>query len=191
VELIALAGGAAHSGLAALTAETETGAGLQINLFWVIVAALNFVLLLTLLWQFGFGPVSRMLAERRERIEQGLRDAEQARQDRESAEAERAAAVAEARREAKEILDRSQRVAQEIREADIAATRAELERMRERAQADIEGEKQRAIADLRAEVANLALEAASKVIGESMTGERQRRLVEDFLKETAGSEPKG
>jgi len=80
VELIALAGGAAHSGLAALTAETETGAGLQINLFWVIVAALNFVLLLTLLWQFGFGPVSRMLAERRERIEQGLRDAEQARQ---------------------------------------------------------------------------------------------------------------
>ena len=63
--------------------------------------------------------------------------------------------------------------------------------MRERAQTDIEGEKQRAIADLRAEVANLALEAASKVIGETMTGERQRRLDEDFLKETAGSEPKG
>src|SRR5438874_1768545 len=122
-----------------------------------------------------------MLSERRARIEQGLRDAEQARLDRESAEAERLAALAEARREAKEILDRSQKVAQETRDADIAATRAELERMRERAEEDIEAEKQRAIADLRQEVANLALEAASKVVGESMTDERHRRLVDELL----------
>jgi F-type H+-transporting ATPase subunit b len=189
VDLLAVVGGLARDALPALNQETG-GAGLQINLFWVIVSSLNFILFLVLLYVFALGPVSKLLAERRERIEQGLRDAEQARQDRESAEAERAAALAEARREAKEILDRSQKVAQEIREADIAATRVELDRLRERAQADIEGEKQRAIADLRAEVANLALEAASKVIGESMTGERQRRLVEDFLKETAGSERK-
>jgi len=189
VDFVAVVAGTVRHALSA-PAQAETGAGLQINFFWVIVFSLNFILFLTLLYVFALGPVSKLLAERRERIEQGLRDAEQARQDRESAEAERAAALAEARREAKEILDRSQKVAQEIREADIAATRVELDRMRERAQADIEGEKQRAIADLRAEVANLALEAASKVIGESMTGERQRRLVEDFLKETAGSERK-
>ena len=79
-----------------------------------------------------------MLAERRERIEQGLRDAEQARQDRESAETERLAALAEARREANDILARAQKVAQETRDADIAATREELERMRVRAAAEIE-----------------------------------------------------
>ena len=76
-------------------------------------------------------------------------------------------------------------MAQETRDADIAATREELERMRARAATEIEAEKQRAIADLRAEVADLALAAAGVVVGESMTGDRQRRLVEEFLRETA------
>jgi F-type H+-transporting ATPase subunit b len=74
-------------------------------------------------------------------------------------------------------------VAQESREADIAATREELERLRVRAAAEIEAEKGRAIADLRAEVADLAISAAGRIVGESMTGERQRRLVEEFLAE--------
>ena len=86
-----------------------------------------------------------MLTSRRERIEQGLKDAEQARSDRESAEQERKAALAEARREANEILARAQKVAQETRDADIAATRAELDRMRTRATSEIEAEKQRAL----------------------------------------------
>ena len=92
--------------------------------------------------------------------------------------------VAEARREANEILARAQKVAQETRDADIAATKAELERLRERAAAEIESEKQRAITELRNEVADLALKAASKVVGETLTGERERRLVEEFLAET-------
>ena len=53
--------------------------------------------------------------------------------------------------------------------------------MRERAAGDIEAEKQRAITELRAEVADLALAAASRVVGESLTDERQRRLVQEFL----------
>ena len=53
--------------------------------------------------------------------------------------------------------------------------------MRERATSEIEAEKQRAIGELRGEVADLALAAASRVVGESMTDERQRRLVTEFL----------
>ncbi len=53
--------------------------------------------------------------------------------------------------------------------------------MRVRAADEIEAEKQRAIGELRGEVANLALAAASRVVGESMTDARQRRLVEEFL----------
>ena len=153
----------------------------QVNLFWVIVSALNFIVFFVLIWTFAFKPVSKMLTDRRDRIEQGLKDAEQARRDRENAEAERVATLAEARKEANEILTRAQKVAQETRESDIAATRKELERMRERAVGDIEAEKQRAMAELRGEVADLALTAASRVVGESMTDERQRRLVKEFL----------
>lgn len=165
---------------AQVTAEGES-ALFQVNLFWVIVSALNFIVFFALIWTFAFKPVSRMLDERRERIEQGLKDAEQARRDRENAEAERVATLGEARKEANDILARAQRLAQETRDADIAATREELERMRQRAASEIDAEKQRAIAELRGEVADLALAAASRVVGESMTDERQRRLVNEFL----------
>ena len=178
-------GGIAQSGLVALAAE-EPASGLQINFFWIIVSALNFIVLFVILSVFALGPLKRMLEERRARIEEGLRDAEQARRDRESAEAERVAALQEARREANEILARAQKVAQETRDADIAATKADLERLRERAAADIEAEKIRAIAEVRNEVADLALRAAGKVVGETLNGERERRLVSEFLTETSG-----
>ncbi|HKG56474.1 MAG TPA: F0F1 ATP synthase subunit B [Candidatus Limnocylindrales bacterium] len=184
MDLLAVLGGATGTTVA-LTAEEPAAAGLQINFFWVIVAALNFIVFAVLLYQAFGKSVSGMLADRRARIAQGLEDADQARRDREAAEQERLAALQEARREANDIINRAQRVAQETRDADIAATRQELDRMRERATADIDAEKQRALADLRAEVADLALAAAGKVVGETMTDARQRRLVDEFLREAA------
>jgi len=193
VDLLGVVGDAVRIAVALAAEEGggEAAAGLQINLFWVVVSSLNFLVFAILLYSLFGRTVSRMLGERRERIEQGLRDAEQARQDREQAQAERLAALQEARREANEVIGRAQRVAQETRETDIAATREELGRLRERATAEIEAEKQRAIADLRGEVADLALAAAGKVIGESMTGPRQRRLVREFLDQSAATDGSG
>jgi F-type H+-transporting ATPase subunit b len=183
VDLFALASIAHPAGGVAVTSDAE--ALFQINLFQVIIAAANFVIFIAIIWKFAFTPISKILSDRKERIEQGLKDAEQARKDRENAEAGRVAALQEARREANDILTRAQKVADESRERDLAATREELERIRVRASAELESEKQRAIADLRAEVADLALRAAGKVVGETMTGDRQRRLVKEFLDETA------
>lgn len=184
MEILALAG---EAGRHIVQLSAEEGAALfQVNLFWVIVSAINFLVFLVLIWTFALKPVTGMLADRQSRIEQGLKDAEQARRDRESAEADRVATLSEARREASDILARAQKVSQETRDADITATREELERMRERAAADIEAEKQRAIGELRSEVTNLALAAAGRVVGETMSDDRQRRLVEEFLA-SAGS----
>ena len=184
VDLLAIASGVAQGAFALAQEEGERESGLQINFFWVIVSSLNFIVFAVILyWLFG-GPLTRLLAERRARVEQGQRDAEQARRDRESAETERLAAIQEARREANEILTRAQKVAQDARDADIAATKAELERLRERATAEIDAEKQRAITELRGEVADLALAAASRVVRETISTDRERRLVEEFLAET-------
>jgi F-type H+-transporting ATPase subunit b len=133
-----------------------------------------------LYWLFG-GPITRILSERRARIQQGLDDAEEARRARATADGERIQALQDARREANEILARAQKLADESRERDLAAAREEVERVRSRATADLEAEKQRAIAEIRGEVADLALAAASRVVRENMNDQRQRRLVEEFL----------
>jgi F-type H+-transporting ATPase subunit b len=171
---------------AAVTTSSEAS-GLSINFFWVIVAALNFIVFLALIWRFGFDPIARTLAERRSRIVQGLEDAEDAAKDRAAGAAEREQVLADTRREAAALLSSAQKSAQELRDADIAATKADLERIREQAAAEIAAERDRALSDLRAQVADLALAAAGKVVGETMTDARQRRLVEEFLKDGGSS----
>jgi F-type H+-transporting ATPase subunit b len=159
----------------------EGEVGFQLNLFWIIAQAGSFLLFLVIVYLIAFRRIGGVLEERRTRIEQGLRDADQARVDREQAAAERLSVLADARREAEDILGRAQRVADENRERDMAATRADLEQMRERATADIASEKERALADVRSQVADLALAAAARVVGETMNTERERRLVDEFL----------
>jgi F-type H+-transporting ATPase subunit b len=171
-----------------LQAEAATP-GLTINLFWIIVAALNFLVFFAVLYLVVLKPIGATLQERRARIERGIHDADQARIERAAGEAAALAELQAARREAREILERAQKLADESRAADIAATREELDRMRVRASAEIEAEKARAIADLRTEVATLALDAAGRVVRETMSSDRQRRLVEEYLAESAAGGP--
>jgi F-type H+-transporting ATPase subunit b len=156
---------------------------LSINFFWVIATAGSFLIFLNLIWRFAFDPITKILAERKARIDQGLADAEEARKAHAAAQVERDHVLAQARREASELITRAQKAAEDLREADIATTKEELDRLRAKAAADITAERDRALADLRALVADLALAAAGRVVGETMTDARQHRLVEEFLLE--------
>ena len=111
MDILAVAAGAAGAAASLATEDGGETAGLTINLFWVLVSAINFILLFAIVWTFAFKPLSKTLDDRKAAIEQGLKDAEQARQDRASAESERVAALTEARREANDILARAQKVA--------------------------------------------------------------------------------
>jgi F-type H+-transporting ATPase subunit b len=192
VDLLAVAGGlgqAAHAFVAG--AEEAASPGLTINIFWIIVSAANFLVFFALAYIIVLKPVGRMIAERRDRIEQGLKDADAARRDREAAADQRQAILQEARREANEILTRAQRLADEAREQGVADTRSDIERMRAQAVAEIDAERQKALGDVRAQVADLALLAAGKVVGETLTDQRERRLVDEFLAQVTATAPSG
>ena len=182
MDLLALASLA--SGFQPGASAAEAGStGVVINLFWVIAFAANLIIFFVAAWYLGLRNLPANLAARRARIEQALRDADAARVERENAQTERVAALTAARREAEEILSRAQKVADENRERDMAETRAQLEQLRTQATADIASEKDRALAEVRSQVAELALAAASRVVGETLTGDRERRLVNEFLSE--------
>lgn len=179
--VLAVVGGALDPILRFFAEEAEVG--FQLNLFWIIAQAGSFLLFLVILYFAAFKRIGGVLEMRRSRIEQGLRDADEARKEREQASSERLAVLVQARTEAEEILSRAQKVADESRERDMAETRAQLETMRTQAAADIASEKERALADVRSQVAELALAAASRVVGETLTSEREKRLVNEFLTE--------
>ena len=169
---------------AVFSAAEPVKSGLTINLFWIVVSALNFLVFFAIAWKLALKPVANQLRERRDRIEQGLLDADAARRDREAAADQRQAVLAEARREANDIIVRAQRSADDARAQGVADTRADIERLREQAVTEIDAERLRALAEVRGQVADLALLAAGKVVGETMTSDRERRLVDEFLAQT-------
>jgi F-type H+-transporting ATPase subunit b len=171
--------------------EAEGGAGLTINFFWIIVSSLNFIVFFYLVYRLVLVPVGGMLNERKEKIEQGLQDADAARRDREAAADQRQAVLTEARREAADILVRGQKMSEEARDKGITDTQVEIERLRQKAVLEIDAERQRALADVRGQVAELALQAAGKLVGETMNGDREKRLVDQFLTEVSAPAPSG
>jgi F-type H+-transporting ATPase subunit b len=180
VEILALAQGVVEA-VTVLAQEGEAEPGFQINLFWIVTQAVSFLLFLTIIYLVAFRRIGGVLNERRDRIEQGLRDADAARRERERAADEKLALLTQARQEANEIVTRAQKVADETRQRELDATRQELERVRTQAAAEIEAEKERAVSEVRGQIAELALRAAGKVVGETMNEPRERRLVEEFL----------
>ncbi len=189
MDLMALAVlGSAHQ-VVTQFAEDPSSGGLVFNGFWILIAAVNFLFFLVVLQQFAFGPVSKMLSDRRQRIEQGLKDADIARREREAAAEEKQVIIQTARREANDIVAHAQKTADEVRQRDVAATQQELERLREQAAVEIAAEKARVLGEVRGQVADLALLAAARVVGETRTSERERRLVQEFLSTTAPAGP--
>ena len=190
MHLLSVAGAIAH-GSYALAAEEVAEPGFQINLFWIVAQAVSFLLFLTIIYLVAFRRIGTVLNERRDRIEQGLRDADAARQERERAADEKLALLTQARQEANEILTRAQKLADETRQRELDDTRQELERVRTQAAEEIRAEKERALAEVRGQIADLALRAAGKVVGETMNEPRERRLVEEFLAEVGTSDGSG
>jgi len=194
VEILAVAQSLTEA-LPAFAAEAAEGGegsgGLTVNFFWVIVAAANFAVFFMIAWKVVIEPLGERLQERRERIEQGLKDADAARRDRESAAEQRQAVLNEARRDGSEIVQRAQKVADETRDKGVADTQVEIDRMRERAVDEIDAERKRALADVRSQVAELALAAAGAVVGETMSDAREKRLVDEFLTQVSVETPSG
>ena len=191
MEILALAQGLTEALPTLDAAAGDEGGGLTVNFFWVLVAAANFFVFFLLAWKVAIEPLGERLQERRVRIEQGLKDADAARRDRESAADERQAVLNDARREASDIVQRAQKLADETRDQGLAETQAEIEKMRERAVDEIDAERKRALADVRGQVADLALLAAGKVVGETLSDEREKRLVDEFLTQVSAEAPTG
>jgi len=158
-------------------------AGLSFNLFWILISAANFAFFIIVLRAAALGPITKMLDERRERIEGGLRAAAEATIAKSRAEEAAGVALADARRESNEIRANAEKAAAQIRDEQVATLKAELDRMRTDATKEIEAARVSALAAIRSEVADLAIGAATKVVGSSMDGDRQRALVGEFLDE--------
>jgi F-type H+-transporting ATPase subunit b len=147
---------------------------------WTLIA---FGLTFLILRRYAFGPIQKLIDERRDRIREALDEADKARQEarelRELTQAEREEAKAERER----ILDDSRRQAQAQLDASRAQADEDLKRRLDENKREIEAENRRLAEQIRRDVVELTLLAAEKVTGKTLDADDQRRLIDETIEE--------
>lgn len=154
---------------------------LGVNVPFLISQIVNFLILFAALYFLLWKRVLKMLEERKQRIAQGLADAEQARKERERAEAEYQERIRRAEQEREEMLAKAAREGEQAKEEILTEARAEAERIIAEARAEAERDRQEMLAELRGQVASLAIAVSNKIIGEALDERRQRHLIDEFF----------
>jgi F-type H+-transporting ATPase subunit b len=154
---------------------------LGINLGFLIVQIVAFIILFLTLNAWIYKPMLDMMETRKQKITQGLEDARIAAEARSDAEKEAAKIIADAQAEAgKVVREATERAA--VAGKDVkAAAEAEAAQAREAASAEAEMERTRILGDLRGQVASLAIAAANKLVGEALDEKKQHALLDEFF----------
>ena len=154
---------------------------LGINGPFLLSQIVNFLILFLVLRFLLWKPMLKMLNERKQRIAQGLEDAEQARRDRERTQAEYEERIKQAEQEREEILAKAVEEGEQATADTLAQARAQAERIVAEGKQTVEQDRQQMLAELRSQVAALSIAAANKLIGEALDEQRQRRLIDEFF----------
>ena len=155
------------------------------SIFW---AVFNTVLLFVLLRIFLFKPLNKIKADRTRTIQDNLDSAEKAKTEAEELRQQYENSISDAKEEANQILIKAREDAEAERSAIIKKSQDEADRIIADADKTIENERKRVLRQAQSEIADLAIEAASKIIGENVDDEKNRRLVDKFLSEEEGKE---
>ncbi len=149
-------------------------------MIWTIVA---FAITLWVLKRYAFGPVQKLIDDRRDRIRQAVEEADRAREEARSLLEEHRALIGQAKSQAEEILGEARKIADGQRERMRQETEEDRQRRLEETMRQIEQATQQALGEIRREVAALSLLAAEKITRKTLTGADQQRLIDEALAE--------
>jgi F-type H+-transporting ATPase subunit b len=144
----------------------------------LIAELLAFLLMLGVLAKWVYPPIVREAERRQKQISEQLVAAERARKEAEERLQKADATIQEARGQAGQIIERANRAGERIQQEAQESAREEARHVVDAASRDIEAERQRTIQSIRQQLADIVGAAVAKIVGESLDGERHRKLID-------------
>lgn len=151
----------------------------------LIAQIISFSIVCGLLYVFAYKRVLAMLEERRQRIAEGLANAEKIKSELARAEAQRLEILTQANTQATKLIEEARAAAAKVQEQEtqkaIAAAEQIIAKAREAAAAD----HARMLTELKREVGRLVVQTTATVTGRILTSEDQRRLAEETARQVS------
>jgi F-type H+-transporting ATPase subunit b len=154
---------------------------LGLNLPKLIYQIINFLLLMVILYALLYKRILAMLAERQQRIEQSLKDAEQVKLQLANAKRDYDAEIAKARQEAAGIVAQASDRAKAQEVEIIAQARREADRIREESRTAALQERDTMLREAKDQIADLVTLTASQVLGAELKAAGHDKLIAESL----------
>ena len=157
----------------------------MLNTEWglMVWTLITFGIAVFVLWRFAFGPLQRVIDQRRSGIQDSMDAAEQTRAEAQRLLDEYKETLAKVRGEAEEILQRSRASGEHAKAELLAEAKMQSDRVLDKAHEQIERDTRAAIRELKEQIAELTALATEKVMARGMSEADQRRLIDEALEE--------
>ena len=146
----------------------------------IIAQAINFGIVFFILYRYALKPLSRLMAERSDKIAKGIDDAKTNASMLERTETEYKAALAAAKAEANKIFQEGKKEAEVKRMEMIEDTKKEVAGMIENGKKVLDAEKLKMVEEAKSEIASIALKAVEKLLGSRMDDAFEKKAIEDL-----------
>jgi len=151
-----------------------------------LAEVIAFIVMVVVLGIWVYPRIIAAAEGRQRQIAEQMEAAEKARQEAEQRLEEARQRADEARKQAAEVIESAGRSGEQLRSELREKGEEERKRMVEQARREIAAARQQAVDSVRDEVAGLVVAATEKVIGESLDGEKHRKLIDEAIKEVGG-----
>ena len=151
----------------------------------LLAQMLNFSIVLFMLWRFAYKPIFTMLEARRQKIAEGMANAEKIKAQLAKTEADRKEILTQAGDQANKLIEEARAAAARVREVETQKAIAAAEQIIIKAREAAAQDHDRMLAELKREVGRLVVQTTTTVTGKILTPEDQRRLAEETEKQLA------
>ncbi len=182
IPLLAAEGGIVDSLVESAQRTGETF-GFQPWLFFSQI--ISFAIVAGLLHRFAYKPILTVLETRRQKIAEGLANAEKIKQHLAESEKRVQDILTKANADAQKMIDEARASAQALADKRSQQAIAEAEQIIAKAREATKVEREKTLAELKREVGRLVISTTSKVTGKVLTSDDQKRLSDEATREVA------
>ncbi len=155
---------------------------LGLNLKVLLAQLINFAILLFILWKFGYRPILNILAKRRKKVSQGVKDAQAAEEKLNAARGKEKEVISQAKKEALVILEEAKYKAEDKKRVILDKAKEEIGEVINHEKQKIQQEKAETLKSIKADVSQLVILAVEKVLQEKIDTKKDKDLVAQAIK---------
>jgi F-type H+-transporting ATPase subunit b len=153
----------------------------------LIFQIFNFLVVMFLMNLILYQPILRLFDQRRERIRDGLAEAERVREEAAAERQRLEAQLNDERRQSQERLREAVSRSEEAAQRRLGEAETEAQAIVAKARVEAEQLRSQALSGLQTEVADLTILATRKVLEAEVDSARHRQLIQQFLRDQLGA----